>query len=544
MTSLSNSGHRLYELLPEVFRNRDNNAFDGDGNLSKAGDLARYLDAHGELLDQIKNTLDQRLADCFPDQAYAGELACQDWLLPYFAALLDVRLVSPTADGQRLEIANAVAWRKGKGTLRVVEDIVEAIAGYEAELQEAWKRVAVTASLSKPLMPAESYGLSRDEMPSMADPFDASRHPGLPVATIDVREASRAVQTEPSNMAAKSTLFAQTERATWRQIHHHGIPCFANSFEDVSRRTVDLRSPDMQQGHYHPKRLLIYTPRPEGFFMQGIESVTWASRDDNESKFNQLLEKVSDDGVTTYRNKSLGGEAFIPVRIRQVISLGDDFNEFDPDAHTWRFEGVILENRMVVHSGRLELDRCAARTVESHSIDTMLPVLSLHNCLIKSVQAARGLSLLEYCTVLESLLSETLQASDSILPQKIRKDHVGFGDEPPRSGCVRYSCVPEHLMASAESKPSMAVQTISVEQARFYESRFGEQGCAVLHPDTSDEIRFGAEDGGEMGAYHFQRYCLKERAVLDKLNDYMPIGIEPVLIPDMRLQHLPPELKE
>ncbi|MFL6647664.1 MAG: hypothetical protein ACJ8KO_06865, partial [Sulfurifustaceae bacterium] len=72
-------GAQLYALLPEVYRERD-----------KSGDLAKYLDACGEMLDRVYATLRQRLDDHFPD-------TCQEWLIPYFAELLDVALKSPEA---------------------------------------------------------------------------------------------------------------------------------------------------------------------------------------------------------------------------------------------------------------------------------------------------------------------------------------------------------------------------------------------------------------------------------------------------------------
>ena len=51
----SDFGQRLFELLPAVYRSRDN------------GDLARYLDGCGHLLDLFDQTLRQRLADAFPE---------------------------------------------------------------------------------------------------------------------------------------------------------------------------------------------------------------------------------------------------------------------------------------------------------------------------------------------------------------------------------------------------------------------------------------------------------------------------------------------
>jgi len=71
---------------------------------------------------------------------------------------------------------------------------------------------------------------------------------------------------------------------------------------------------------------------------------------------------------------------------------------------------------------------------------------------------------------------------------------------------------------------------------------FGEPGCATLHPATAEAIRFGAEDGSEMGAYHSRRYSLLLAAVQDKLNDFLPVGMEAVIIPDLRLHRLPREV--
>ena len=70
-------------------------------------------------------------------------------------------------------------------------------------------------------------------------------------------------------------------------------------------------------------------------------------------------------------------------------------------------------------------------------------------------------------------------------------------------------------------------------------SLFGEPGYAVLHPATPEAIRFGAEDGGEMGGYHSWHYCLLLAAVQDKLKDFLPVGIEAVVVPDLRLHRLP-----
>ena len=139
----SDLGRRLYSLLPELYRNSD-----------KLHDqhLAKYLDACGTLLDQIHNTLQQRLADSFPDNPEEPP-ACQDWVLPYFAQLLDVNLVSPHVAGRRDEISNAVRWRQRRGTPLVIEEVAEAIGHQakgeaEVELHEGFQRLAITARVT------------------------------------------------------------------------------------------------------------------------------------------------------------------------------------------------------------------------------------------------------------------------------------------------------------------------------------------------------------------------------------------------------------
>ena len=68
-------------------------------------------------------------------------------------------------------------------------------------------------------------------------------------------------------------------------------------------------------------------------------------------------------------------------------------------------------------------------------------------------------------------------------------------------------------------------------QPLFLNKNFGQPGCAVLHPASNSVTRQGAEDGGEMGAYHHRHFVLREQAVLDKLKEFLPVTQQPVLIP-------------
>lgn len=508
----------LYRIVPARYRTRD------------VGDLKKFFEGCGTLLDQIHATLEQRLADAFPDNPIDGSLACQDWLLPYFAELLDVRLVSPLVRGRRDEVANAVRWRQGKGTLRVVEEIAQAVGQLEVVLQEGWKRVAITPRLNVPLVPATSYGYAKDcptEPPSLA-----SLHPGLPAVTVDFRRPSGAVAATSANPAHQQST-VDGDAHVWRQASFHGSPCHPGGYDDVSRRTVDFRDGDWRVGHHHPDRILLYTVPPAGFFVEGAPVVDWLSPPS--ADFSKYIDTTIDpvNRLTVFRNKTFGTEDFVPVKVRNPIALGQEPDGVgDADFHTWRFEGLILENRLELDSGRVELVDCAAWRVEVHSIDYDKPVITARNCLIKNVQAARGVSSLEYCTVLGATLTEIILASDCIFLGGIRKDHAT--DEPPESGCVRYSSV-----IKSQAVGGMRFHETTREPPVMFGVQFGKRSCGVLHPASPASVRHGAEDKGEMGACHGDHPSLLAEAVVKKLGDYLPVGLNAVVIPDEGLLQTP-----
>lgn len=509
-------GAALYQIVPSLYRERD------------SGDLARYFDGAGHLLDQIKASLDQRLADAFPDNPIDGSAPCQDWLIPYFAELFDVRLVSPLAKGRRDEVANAVRWRQGKGTLWVIEEVAEAIGQMEVVLQEGWQRLALTPSVDTPLIPATAYGEPAD-IPGSPPPV-AAHHPGLPGAMVDLRCSSAAVAADSANPGAQQSV-VDGRGHWWRQANLHAAPRFPGSYEDRSRRTVDFRDPDWRVGHYHPDRILLFTPPPAGWFDPAAKGVNWSETPS--ATFLEWIEVIEGDNTTTYRNRSYGTEHFVPVNINKVIKLGQEPDGVgDADARLWRFEGVNLMNTLELDSGRVELVDCAARKVEVHSIDYERPVITARHCLIKQLQAARGVSLLEYCTVLADTLSEILLASDCLFLGAIRKDHLH--PTAPESGCVRYSRV-----VKGQAQGGMHFFEVTHARPEMFSTKYGQRACGVLHPATPEALRHGAEDGGEMGCYHDYGLCLLAEAVVDKLQDYLPLGRQAVVIPDVRMLSMP-----
>jgi hypothetical protein len=528
----------LYRILPSVYRERD-----------ESRDLQKFLNGCGLLLDQLHRTLLQRYADIFPDSDPAFELDSQPWLLPYIAALLDVRLTSPLEAGQRAEIANAISWRKAKGTLRVVDEVAEAVGGLEVVVREGWQRVATTARVGMPLLPLESYGYAGDEPALQHAPLRA-RHPGLPAGTLDLRCPGSAVAAAADNPAARiSRVDGNTYR--WRQSSLHGAPnCHADhsilpfpgrqadwipgAFDDPSVRTVDLRNPNWRQGHAHPRRVLLYTATHAGFFAATEHRFQWSESLLQDEAFLAVVSVVVEGERISCRNRSLDQGPWVPVVIRMRVKL-EPGESATLDPPVWRFEGIVFSHTVEADIGRLEFSRCAVLAVELSGSDPEGPVLSAEDSLFKRLQVDSGLVRLQYCTVLTTTIAERLQASDSIFNGPIRKDL-----DPatlPGEGCLRYSAV-------LAQQPGGELTFYRHQQLRavFFSEAFGQPGCGVLHPATAPEIAHGAEDGGEMGAYHHLYLVAGRQAVISKLQDFLPAGIRPVVVPDDSLHDLPGEI--
>jgi hypothetical protein len=524
----SRIGAQLYALLPEVYRNRDR-----DANEARDEHLRLYLDASGELFDRIYQTLRQRLDDHFPD-------TCQEWLLPYFAELLDVSLESPEPQGRRAEVARAIAWRQTKGTAICAEEIAEAVGAMEVELQEGWRRVARTPDVGEKLLPAVLLGAAE---PERSNPSRAAQHPGLPVVTVDFRKRSRAVRaTEPNLVTQRTRYPGQVDPVLWSQANPRGVPCFPGSYEDRSARTADVRTPDFGRGHFHPKRLLVFMPPPVGFFADDTLQFDWAQRDqavrDGLLEVSEAAAQDPDSGTvlrrTVYRRPATQKRA---VKIRGAItfSAGGPANE----ERSQRFEGLQLE-AITLEADALELARCAVLTVNT-------PTLSAVDCLFNQVTASTAQ--LEYCTVLQNTVCSTISAVDCLFVGELQQ----ADGSRPSIACLRHVRIAPRLLeqlapAATDSEALRQeklqqrnrVQRFTTEVPVLLRSEFGVAGSGVLHPASAAAIRAGAEDGGELGAYHHQRLCLRESAVRAKLADYLPFGIEAVLIPDPRLRNTPP----
>ena len=136
---------RLYELVPVVYRLRD---------ADRGYPLRALLRVVDEQLDVVERDIGGLYENWFIE-------TCADWVVPYIGALVGYTPVSTgpatsttrrTQARERItmprrEVANTIRFRRRKGTLSVLEDLAEAVAGWPARAVEFYRLLAVTQNI-------------------------------------------------------------------------------------------------------------------------------------------------------------------------------------------------------------------------------------------------------------------------------------------------------------------------------------------------------------------------------------------------------------
>jgi hypothetical protein len=132
------------------------------------------------------------------------------------------------------------------------------------------------------------------------------------------------------------------------------------------------------------------------------------------------------------------------------------------------------------------------------------------------------------CTVIGKVHAVTLSlVSDSILWAGLVKADswaTGLIADRKQEGCVRFSFLPAG--AKTPRRYQCIERAIAGPQPIFFAFRYGRPGYMKLLSSTPDLVRRGAEDGGEMGAFHFVLAPLRETDLLVRMTEYMPVGLE------------------
>lgn len=146
-----------------------------------------------------------------------------------------------------------------------------------------------------------------------------------------------------------------------------------------------------------------------------------------------------------------------------------------------------------------------------------------------SPPAPGGELVLSGCTVVGRVYASLLRlVSNSIIRAALTKASASWQGPlwaaRKQEGCVRFSYLPAGAVLPRQFE---CVQEASDEpEPLFVSSHYGDPGYAKLFPSTPDAVRRGAEDAGEMGAFHFTRAPQIEADLRARLAEYVPAGLE------------------
>ncbi|MEX8521110.1 MAG: hypothetical protein AB3X44_21610 [Leptothrix sp. (in: b-proteobacteria)] len=179
---MSNRDDRLYQLLPAVYRERD----------QAAGEPLRAL--LGIIAEQV-NLIEDDIAQLYDNWFIE---TCEPWVVPYIGDLLGYRALH-AAQGDaaetpvqivapRRDVANTIGYRRRKGSAAVLADIAASVSGWPCRLVEFDRRLAGTQSLRHLQLARGRLASVRDPaaMGRIDSPWDDSAH------TIDLRRPQSA----------------------------------------------------------------------------------------------------------------------------------------------------------------------------------------------------------------------------------------------------------------------------------------------------------------------------------------------------------------
>jgi hypothetical protein len=185
---------------------------------------------------------------------------------------------------------------------------------------------------------------------------------------------------------------------------------------------------------------------------------------------------------------------------------------------------VIGANSIV---GGMRVAELATASLSNCIIDATSRTNSAYSVITDGIGAGGALTLIG-CTVIGKIhATEFSLISNSIV-------HAGLaaGDsfEAPlwsdrkQAGCVRFSYLPPGSITPRQFE--CVEESPQTPEPVFFSLRYGDAGYSKLLASTADTIRRGADDGGEMGAFHFVLAPMRETDLGVRMQEYLPVGLE------------------
>jgi len=145
-------------------------------------------------------------------------------------------------------------------------------------------------------------------------------------------------------------------------------------------------------------------------------------------------------------------------------------------------------------------------------------------------ESGGGALTLNGCTVVGKVHAKELAlVSDSIIWAEASAGWPsGLMADRAQAGCVRFSFLPVNAITPRRFK--CVERALAGPAPVFLSFRYGRPGYLKMLASTDPSVREGADDAGEMGAFHFLLAPLRERDLAIRLEEYTPVGLSPALI--------------
>ncbi len=197
----------------------------------------------------------------------------------------------------------------------------------------------------------------------------------------------------------------------------------------------------------------------------------------------------------------------------------------------WAVDGQMLATTLRI-SGRvrrLTIDRSIVGPIHTHGTRSLVETTRMTDTIAQSVADIEPVLLLrsgktwvERSTLLGATSVQELEATDSVFLGTVRVvDH--------QDGCVRFSALPAGSFAPRPYECVWLREPFE-ESPILVSTAFGNPAYGQLRQDTPSSIATGSEGGSEMGAFCGEQTAIKERTLLAKCEEQMPLGLAPVLI--------------
>ncbi len=135
MASVANDNFEVYftekmwEMIPAFYR-------EADGLADNPGVLRGMIEIMARQAAVLRRSNDHLWDDEFID-------LCNSWAVPYIADLVATRLVSAlNTRGRRIDVAKTIYYRRRKGTVRVLEELISDITGWDGKVVEGFRCLA------------------------------------------------------------------------------------------------------------------------------------------------------------------------------------------------------------------------------------------------------------------------------------------------------------------------------------------------------------------------------------------------------------------